>query len=401
MLTNPSSTNATTTGTANMTSLFGLAGGIGAPYQPYLNTQPTDWTIAINYASTSTCGTSTGGSGNFINSPVDIAIDASDNVWFANSQSTTGNLSELLSAGVPNTCILLGNGAQAGTVIDSASNVWVGASNGMYRYTPGTQAALFFSAPAAPLAVAADGVGNVYFTGVNAGIGSLYQLPGAASAVLASQSPATQISNTVGPNPIRIMPDYKTNATLNNIWVTSGSSFVSQVNAGTGTGSLNGFLTTSHNTSGSSSYGLSISTIGSIFVAANDSNAVTSYVLNTGTYSLGTNWPFTGTTAGISTPTSIAVDGRANTWIANNANGTSTGSVSVLSNNPTAISPSTGFQKAKTYLASGRAIAIDQAGDVWLAGDGANYITEIVGAAVPIYQPYAVGIKIGRFQALP
>ena len=43
----------------------------------------------------------------------------------------------------------------------------------------------------------------------------------------------------------------------------------------------------------------------------------------------------------------------------------------------------------------------NRTGAVWVAGTGNNFITEIVGGAVPIYQPYAVGIANGRFQAIP
>ena len=115
-------------------------------------------------------------------------------------------------------------------------------------------------------------------------------------------------------------------------------------------------------------------------------------------------FPFTTPgTIGIATPTSIAVDGRLNVWIPNNANGTGTGSVSELGskNTATGLSPSTGYQKDSTFLTSGRASVVDQAGNVWVAGDGANFITEIVGGGVPIFQPYALGLKNGRFQAIP
>jgi hypothetical protein len=399
MFTNPASTTTSNTGNGNITTLFGLAGAAGAPYQPYLNTQPTDWTIAISYASAnaSTCGTPTGGSGNFINSPVDLAIDASDNVWFVNSQGTLGNLSEIAAGGVPMTCVLPGTGAVGGTVIDSASNVWVGTTNGMVRYNPVTDASLTFAtASTNPVALGADGAGNVYFSGVNGSTGSLYQLPSAATA---ATSTATQISSTVGPNPIRIKPDYSANGVLNNIWVTSGSSFVSQVAAGTGTGSVNGFVTTPHTTD-TNSYGLSITHGGNVYIADGSTNSVTQFALANGSYSTPTGWPFAGAAAGINGPTGISIDPRSNTWIANNTNGTATGSVSVITNRPSATSPSSGFQKQPLFLNSELALAIDQAGNVWTVGRN-GYITEIVGAAVPIYQPYAVGLANGRFQTIP
>ncbi len=411
MFTNPASISSSSPGTANITTLFGLAGGAGAPYQPYLNTQPTDWTIAINYTSTGTCGTPTGGTGGFINSPIGVAIDGANNVWFANSQSTSGNLSELSAAGVPTACVLPGTGAVGGVTIDSgrnltgqpyiAPNIWVGTTDGMVRYNPATGATVTFAtATTTPLALGADGAGNVYFTQVNGSTGSLYQLPGAAIATTASQSVATQISNTVGPNPVSIMPDLKTNATLNNIWVTSGSTFVSQVAASAGGGNVNGFLTTPF-TTGTNSSGLSISTGGNVYVSDATTSAVTQLQNSSGNYSTPAGFPFSGTSAGVNGAIAIVSDPRFNIWVPNAVNGTSTGSVSEFSRGPTAISPSTGFQKAPTYLNSSNSIVIDQAGNLWIAGSGNAFLTEIVGASVPVFQPYALGLANGRFQQTP
>ena len=75
-------TNPTNGNTINMANLFALAPAVGAPYQPALAVQPTDWTIGVSYSSTSSCGTPTGGTGSFIFAPTDINIDAQDNVWF-------------------------------------------------------------------------------------------------------------------------------------------------------------------------------------------------------------------------------------------------------------------------------------------------------------------------------
>jgi len=56
MFTNPtSSTSASSLTTTNINTLFGLAGGVGAPYIPSLSPAPTDWTLSIAYSSTSTC----------------------------------------------------------------------------------------------------------------------------------------------------------------------------------------------------------------------------------------------------------------------------------------------------------------------------------------------------------
>jgi hypothetical protein len=399
LLSNPSSG-----GTGNIASLFGLAGGVSGPYQPALATQPTDWTIAINYVSTSTCGTPTGGAGAFIGSPIDINIDASDNVWIANSQAATGNLSEISGAGVPTTCVLQGTGGSlGGATVDNLGNIWTGSGTSLYRYSNGTTVA--FPTTVTPIGVTADGIGNIYFTAVTGGVGSLYQIAGGASAP--SAVAPVQISNSVGTNPVRLMPDYQKNGSnvtvQGNIFVTTGTTSVAEVSPTTPTGGLNGFLTTSIPTSGDS-YGLSLGPQNQLYVSAIDSGAITGLGLSGGVYTPLNGFPFTTPgDIGIATPTSIAVDGRLNVWIPNNANGTGTGSVSVLgsANGALELSPSTGYQKASAYLNSGRALAVDQAGNVWVAGDGANFITEIVGAGVPIFQPYSLGLQKGRFQTIP
>jgi hypothetical protein len=403
MLTNP-----TDGSVANLATIFNLAGGISAPYQPAATTQPTDWTVAINYSSTSSCGSQ---SGAFISSPAEINIDASDNVWITNSQGTTGNLSAISAAGVPSACVFLGSaGSQGGGAVDINGNIWVGAGTNVYRYNPSSNGILQFPTPGAitPLGVTTDGIGNVYFSSTDGTTGTLYQIPNGAAA--SSAVAATEISSSVGPNPVHLMPDFVGNATQGNIWITSGSSYVSQVAPSTGVGNLNGFVTNQYSTGGSDTYGLSINRANNIFISDYAGGVVTSLSPTAGVSvddSYGIYWTFNATSsAGISTPTALAVDGRSNSWLNNSTDGASTGSVSeitdyLIGNTPLPISPSTGFQKAQTYLSSGTALAIDQAGNVWVAGNGSNFLTEIVGAGVPLFQPYSLGLKNGRFQNVP
>ena len=392
-------TNPTNSNTTNLATLFGLAGGVGAPYQPSAS-QPTDWTVGVSYASTSTCGTPSGGTGGFISSPVDINIDAVDNVWIANSQ-TGGNLSAINAAGAPVVCVNLDAGSSAGGgTIDSLNNVWFGAGTTMYRYNPVSTIPTAFPVSVSPLGVTADGLGTVYFTAVSGSVGSLYGLFGGASAPSATPVP---ISNLLGTSPMRLMPDFKTNLTAGNIWVSSGSNFVSQVSPTTSTGGgvLNGFITTSFPVSGLS-YGISIGRGNNVYTTASDTGAITQLAFNGTTWIIPNGWPFLdASSAGISSPTQLSVDGRQNTWIPNNANGSSTGSISSVSVDSTALSLTTGYQKDASFLHSGRALVVDQAGNIWVAGDGNNFITEFVGAAVPIYQPYAAGLSNGRYQQIP
>jgi hypothetical protein len=404
IFTNPSNSN-----TTNLSALFGLQPALGAPYTPMLSAAPTDWTIGVNYASTGASSNCT--TGNFISSPTDINIDGQDNVWFGNAQAG-GNLSAISAAGAPIFCVNFDPGASAtGGTLDAYNptgtaytpNIWFAGPSTMYRYNPNSKTTLAFPVGVTPLAITADGAGNVYFTAVAFGAGSLYQIPGAASA--SAPVAAVQISSTVGPNPVRLMADNTSatpKTTPGNIWVSSGSNFISQVSptASTGAGVLNGFATTPYTGAIGNSYGLILDAASDVFISAIDTNAIFQLArTGPGTWSpAGGNWPFTATTAGISGPKGIAVDGRANTWIPNSAN-SSLSEISFFG--PNALSPATGFQKDPTFLNGNTALAVDQAGNVWVAGTGNNFITEIVGGAVPLYAPYAVGIAVGRFQTIP
>jgi hypothetical protein len=282
----------------------------------------------------------------------------------------------------------------------------------MYRYSPSTKTALAFPVTVPPLGVTADGLNNVYFTAVAGTTGTLYQLPLGVTA--SSAVTPLPISNTAGPNPIRLMPDYQ-GCTVGgtparcipnpvDIWVSSGSNFVSQVapTASTGGGVLNGYLTTPFSVSGNS-YGLSVARGNYIFSSSIDSGAINLLAPSGTSWITPAGWPFTAAaSAGISSPTALAVDPRQNTFIPNSVNGASTGSFSAVNFHASAQSPATGFQKDAAFLHSGRALAIDQSGNIWIVGNsGNNFITEIVGAAVPVYQPYAAGIANGRFQSIP
>jgi hypothetical protein len=400
MFTNPTNGQGAN-GTTNLSTLFGLAGGIGAPYQPSA-AQPTDWTIAISYNSSSNCGT---GTSSFIQGPVDVNIDGQNNVWIANSVG--GNLSAISAAGAPLACVNMDPGtSNGGGTVDVASNIWYGAGTTMYRYNPTTRTTvafptttLAFPAGVSPLGITADGVGNVYFTAVAGPTGSLFIIPGASSAA-AAVAPV-QISSTVGPNPIRLMPD-ATSATPKtvpgNIWVSSGSTFVSQVSKSNAAGNLNGWITTPFTTSGNS-YGLSIGRNNNVATSGIDNNSITQLAFTApSTWATASSFPFTAATAGITSPSGISVDGRSNTWIPNLAQN-SISEISFFGANP--LSQSNGFQKSSGYLNGSSALAIDQAGNVWIVGTANNFVTEIVGGAVPLFQPYSLGINIGRFQSIP
>ena len=405
MLSNP--TNGSTT---NLQNLYNLIPAVGAAFQPTLASAPTDWTVAINYKSADTCGSS---SGNFISGPQDLNLDTSGNVWIGNGQDITGNLSAISLSGAPLSCIFLGGGNSHGVIVDALGNVWYAShsTNNVYRYKPSDQSVLSFATASAPLAIFADGgdggngKSNIYFT-TDADT-SVYKIPQGASASTATTP--VQISSIVGSNPVHLMVD-----TTQAVWVTSGSSFISRIAPGTvgDANYLNGYTTTQFSVP-TDSYGITVNSSGNgVYVTSRGANSSVSYLTGSGTnFSVAAGWPTSAGLAGLNNPTSIALDGRSNVWTPNNtANSVSgLGSVSAISYLGNAMMPSGtaagGRQFSSNFLSGGRAVVIDLSGNVWVAGDGAsgNSITEIVGAAVPIYQPYSVGLANPtiRFQRLP
>ena len=396
MLTNP-------TNGGNLTALYNLSSAAGAPFSPVLASAPTDWTVAISYSSNSQCGTGAGtGTGHLINSVQDLAVDTYGAIWLANKETTVGNLTQLSAAGVPITCIQIGSGANTGIAIDSLtvgsnSNIWLADNGGsnVYRYYPGQSSAVAFPTANPPLAIAADGTGDIYFTSPTDT--SLYELP-----LAANNSPVTpvKILNGTGPLPARVMID---NTSSHAVWTTSGTTYVNRTvltSPTTGTGFSSVQVPTADPT-----YGLSITAVAAIpnvtpttlrdflYIGSLGSSSLaqfqglTSYLLDTPTTPFG----------GLSAPAAVVSDGAMNVWTINNT----TNSVVEAGANFQAISGTTGFQKSSTYLGSGRSMVIDQAGNVWIGLDGTNSITEIVGAAVPVYQPYATGLKGGLFQTIP
>jgi hypothetical protein len=405
MLTNPASG-----GPANIANIFGLSGGAGAAFQPMLADQPTDWTVAITYSSTNTCGSG----GALLGAPSVINIDLKGNVWVANGQTTNGNVVQLSGSGVPETCNSFGAGATAAPsalFIDgtgtggNSGNIWsaLSGSSTITRYNPNSGVSLAFTGTGPVLAIAGDGSGNLYFTVAN----GLYEIPSAFSTSSTATTPTLVSSSVTGAT--SLMPD-KTGA----LWASSGAGTLQQI-VGT---AVNPFTTTSDTQS------VVVTGSNNVFISSVTPGNSISYFANVNSsgYLLQSNWPATSPLGGLNQPTSITIDGADNVWSANavantnpaaatdpNAAATLFG-ITELSIGGLPLSPDTAtgaFQKPATVLngTTNSSILVDQSGNVWIAGGAAssNFITEIVGAGVPIYQPYAEGLNpgIGRFQSVP
>jgi hypothetical protein len=202
------------------------------------------------------------------------------------------------------------------------------------------------------------------------------------------------------------------------VWVSSGSTSLAQLTAASAGAPnfLNGYTTTVY-TVPSPSYGVTVTApntssgtaVTGVYTGALDpTNQITRFGGSATSYTQTNGFPTTVGAAGLHSPTGLALDGASNVWAANLLidNSTGLGALSQISATGTSLSADPGataggFQKPGPFLQSGRAVAIDQSGNVWIGQDGANSITEVVGAGVPVYQPFAIGLSNGRFQNMP
>ena len=388
--------NPTDGSTANRTNLYNLQPP-AAPFQPTVSAVPTDWTIGINYAAAGNCTTGTA-TGQFISDPADMNIDANGNIWMANTQNGSSTLAELSPLGVPMNCVVYGGSSRGGGTIDTKGNVWFGdfTSNNIYRYTPSTNTSNTYVTAAPPYAITANGLGDIFFNTTNGNSGAIYKITNGANN---TGVVPTLVSNSISAFATHLFPD-----SSEDIWASSGSSFVNEFQVQSG--SATGYNTLQYAVQ-TPADGLVIDASNRVYVSSLSSGSAIS-VLQPGNsgYVLAPGYPLQPNVGGTASPVSLVVDSSDNMWIANQAaESNNSFALSEIALSGTALSASGtngGYQKSSAYLSNPHTLTIDLSGNVWVAGDGnPSSITEFVGSASPLYQPYSVGLVNGRFQTLP
>jgi hypothetical protein len=165
----------------NAGALYLLSTGVGAPYQPFLPTAPTNWLIGIHY---------TGGG---LSQPAAVAVDNSGNIWVANKGNNS--VSEFALNGStlsPSTGYIGGSlSGPSAIAIDLTGQAWVTNSTGasLTRVAPLGTTLTNFSAGGfnLPSSIAIDGTGNIWVA--NKGNSTLSELSSSGSVV--AQTPYT------------------------------------------------------------------------------------------------------------------------------------------------------------------------------------------------------------------
>jgi hypothetical protein len=363
-----------------------------SPFQPILSAVPNDFSFSLNYSGAGGL-TGSGAAGSF-------ALDASDNLWI--SQTNANNIVELNNQGAP---ISPTAGFSAGNIvapgplaIDASNDVWISGSNGLTElYTNGLPAlGSPFMGGSGGAGMAFDGVGNLWLTN-GAGVAEF-------NSVGSELSPKAGYAYSGVSSIGAIAVDDS-----NNIWV--ADNVVSAGSAGPSVSDLN-------DTSGqivvNVDYGesflpsqIAVGASGAIWFAPSGLCEAPAYG------GLGTQEIFTCYAAGdgsnlannaiefLDNPGGVAIDGAGNVWVASAGSpGVCPANVSeTLTTQVTTGSSPASFDSAS--LAAGpMLLAIDGSGNVWvLLSD--NTITEYIGVATPTVTPLALAVKNKKLGAKP
>lgn len=417
---NPTSTN-TNTSAANITELYGLATGVGAPFTA--GSKPTDWTITIQYQDTNS---------NLFADPKGIALDSVGNVWVMADNSTTSSSMAQLSGSAPGTplyatstvdSISFNTYAARMVAVDTNDDAWftVSINSGyLFEITPSYIGHHYKTASNyAFWGLAINGNNDVFAAGqLTTAPYEVYEFPAGniANPVEYPVYTGSGICLTSCTNNF-MESEYMAFDISGNLWMANGAS--------TSAGGVNdlvqlsGIPSDASIASGCGSYpckltSTSTPTYGAYatFTGYSDPTGVAAagdgsiWVANTGTTGM-YNLPSSATTstspsayaATISKATYDAVDGAGNVWVTNN-----TSNVFELNSSGTIISPTAGFPSPFGTSRPAAGLGIDPSGNVWIAlnsASTASIVYEIVGAAAPTVTPIALALKNGSVGAKP
>jgi hypothetical protein len=392
---NPTSTNSNTdwplptgTCTSNLCSLFALA----ASNPPFVgvSTQPTDWTVGIQYTSSTA-----------LSFPQNLAIDAGGNVWVINANGKTDNLAELSPTGSPVVIAAATTTQQyRSDAIDTNGNVWFATSSSpssTFEYK--TSGALTSSTSySSPYAIAID-VSNDVFVGRNSSTSCTTTAVGEFTA-----DSLTSLTSFGCPATTADTFAYMAADASGNLWITNaagsgGSGYITEVTGIPSTVTYTAISAGGSVPSLSEPFGVAVGAGGSNIWIANAGTSA-NYLTEMTSATAGTDF---GSAASLNKPTFLAVDGAGNVWASDNMSAPA--SVSELSSTGAVLSQVSGngaVGYSHAGLVSSYGIGVDPSGNVWVANNTATGgVFEIVGAAAPTVTPIALALKNGAVGSKP
>jgi hypothetical protein len=375
----------------NVATLFGLASANPPWPTQGLSAAPNDWTIALQFTGGGLGGNSTNHSGSF-----GLAIDGADNIWVANSLTST--VTELNNLGAPQ------------------SPNMINISSGIFNAGGFTNASLSL-----PAHLAIDTNGNIFVGSHN-------------SDIIEFNNAGVYVNTLSGGGLTKGIAGLAIDG-KNNIWADDGS-VVGEFNNGGMALSGSGFDTGSVGPSGAIAVDVSndvwvvnksngnlvkLNTGGSVLFASGDQlvNPVASGAVdgsgqfwgmcttpNPELLLFNTNASLIDTYNSILSvvePQSISLDGGGHFWVPDQGN--SPNWVTEVSGSGSALSPiGTGYGPSSGMVNAG-ANEVDNSGNLWVVNEGSSngatesLVTEFVGLATPTVTPLAAAVannKIGQ-----
>jgi hypothetical protein len=380
------------------------------PFSPVLQQSPNDWTLALGF---------TGGGLNSFSSASAFAIDASGNVWTANSRF--GRLTELNALGAPLSPPSTGTGRTAATAggfsggglsnpsqiaIDPLGNVWVANSASLSQFSPlGTPISPSsgytgggLGSPVSGLAI--DGTGNLWtisasssflswFAGANYALNNVPQTPGSPLTL-----PSGDPSDFVTPSGALAID------TSGTVWELDGGSLTAgEFNSVNGSfiQADAGYVSTVPQPGASviSSVGVSPSIVidnaGDVFYTAQGQLVE---LLSGGNSTNDGGLGKFGAALGDTVSSYLALDGASRLWVQiGTRNCVSNDSVVALNFSGNPVNTDI---RGCGYLGNGigalnRALAVDASGNLWILSSGS--VSELIGVAAPVVTPFSVGVQ--------
>jgi hypothetical protein len=357
------------------------------PFQPTLSSAPDNFTVALFVSSLGPAG------------PWGLAVDAEGNIWTANSISA--NVSKFSSLGAllsPSTGFTVSpeSASLIRIAIDSSGNAWVvnggldADSYNVFELSPsGTPLSgdNGFSGGGlnTPTAIAIDGADNVWVTNsaaIGYGSGSLVSSVTEFSNSGTPLSPAGGFLGAGMSNATSIAIDNS-----ENVWIGDGGNCcsISELsNSGVPISPANPAGGNFNNGETGGAWGIAVDSSGDIWTA-NAAPSVSEYSNSGVPISPSGGYPLTLSVR--REPYAIAIDGAGNAWVAD----VTANSIVELSPSGSVLSPAVGY--TNHYIAYPTDIAVDGSGNVWVADSEYNGVAEIIGAGSPVVTPLSAGVK--------
>ena len=350
----------------NVAVIFALGQG-NAAYSPTPASSPADWTLPVAF---------TGGG---LNQPAAVAIDSVGRVWVANFAGSASLFSNTGVPQFPNGLTGYGLNASAGAAVDPNDNVWITnqQSDNSVNGGNGSVTVLNSAGPALPglsvytnggihepNAVAIGGDGLVWICDYYSNAVTVLNSAGIAQSGAAGfQSTQFSFANSVAIDSQRHGWIANIDAYTISEITPDGSSVISYT-VGAAPSSI--AIDAGDNVWAGNYYGDSLGLVAGGKVLSGSKG-------------------FAG--GGVDHPYSLEADGAGTVWVANyRAPGISEMAGAAAAQPGSALSPAAGWAPDLNMLQA-QSLAIDAAGNIWVASNGDNRLIEYVGLATPVKTP--------------